>query len=154
MLAIISMPIAAQDNPLLVPYTTPYETPPFDKIQNAHYLPAFQEGIKQQAAEIAAIADNPSAPTFDNTVAAFDRSGELLSNVRAVFYGLLGTVTTPELQDIAKQLSPLLSTHSDNIWLNEKLFARMKAVYDQRATLKLSAEQHYLLELLYRNFQR
>ena len=154
LLALLYLPLAAQDNPLLVTPTTPFQTPPFDRIQNAHYLPAVQEGIRQHQAEIDAIINNPEAATFDNTDVALDMSGQLLDNVTAVFYSLLGTVNSPEMQDIANQLSPLLSTHNDDVWLNEKLFARVKAVYDKRAMLKLSGEQLYLLENDYRDFVR
>jgi len=152
--AAVCLPALAQDNPLLAPYTTPYQTPPFDKIQNAHFIPAVQEAIKLHDAEIQSIADNPAAATFDNTITAMDMAGELLSNVTGVFYSLSGTMNSPEIQDIAKQLSPLLSAHNDNIWLNEKLFARVKNVYDRRSSLKLSAEQLYLLGNMYRDFVR
>ena len=154
LLAVLHLPIAAQDNPLLVTPTTPYQAPPFDRIQNAHFLPAVQEAIKRHDAEIDEIANNTAAPTFDNTIVAMDMAGELLGNVTAVFYSLMGTMNSPEIQDIAKQLSPLMSTHNDNIWLNEKLFVRVKAVYDQRSSLKLNAEQLYLLENKYRDFVR
>jgi peptidyl-dipeptidase Dcp len=153
-LAVLIVPVAAQDNPLLVTPTTPYQTPPFDQIQNKHYLPAVREGIRMQQAEIDAIVNNPEAVTFDNTIVALDMSGQILDNVTAVFYSLLGTDTNPEMQDIANQLSPLLSAHNDNIWLNEKLFARVKAIFDQRTALKFSGEQLYLLEYNYRNFIR
>ena len=154
LLAVLSLPLAAQDNPLLVTPNTPFQTPPFDRIQNAHYLPAVQEGITRHQAQIDAIVDNPDAATFDNTIVAFDMSGQLLRDVTAVFYSLLGTITSPERQEIANQMSPLLSAHNDNIALNEKLFARVKSVYDQRAALKLSEEQIYLLENTYRGFLR
>jgi peptidyl-dipeptidase Dcp len=154
LLAILCLPLAAQENPFLGAYKTPYETPPFDRIQIAHYLPAVQEGIKRQQAEIDVIVNNPKAATFENTIVAFDMSGQLLGDVTAVFYSLLSSVTSPQMQDLANQLSPLLSAHNDNISLNEKLFARVKAVYDQRAKLKLSGVQLYLLENTYRGFLR
>jgi peptidyl-dipeptidase Dcp len=154
LLAVLSVPAVAQDNPLLVTPTTPFQTPPFDRIQNAHFLPAVQEGIRQHQAEIDIIVNNPEAATFDNTIVAMDMAGQLLDNVTSVFYSLLGTVTNPEMQDLANQLSPLLSAHNDNIWLNEKLFDQVRAVYDQRAALKLTVDQLYLLENYYRNFVR
>jgi peptidyl-dipeptidase Dcp len=155
LLAVLCLPMgAAEDNPFLGAYNTPFATPPFDRIQIGHYLPAVQEGINRQQAEIDAIVANPKAATFENTLVALDKSGKLLSDVNAVFYSLLSAVTSPQMQDIANQLSPLLSAHNDNIALNEKLFARVKAVYDQRARLKLSPVQLYLLENTYRGFLR
>jgi peptidyl-dipeptidase Dcp len=154
MLAFLSLPLAGQDNPFLVTPSTPFQTPPFDLIQNAHYLPAVQEGIRRQQAEVDSIANNQEAATFENMLAPLDKSGELLSTVTGVFYSLLGTVTTPEMQDLANEMSPLLSAHYDNISLNEKLFARIKAVHERRADLKLTAEQLYLLENTYRDFLR
>jgi len=154
LLAVLSVPSAAQDNPLLTTPATPFQSPPFDRIQNAHFLPAVHEGIRRHQADIDAIVDNSEAATFDNTVVALDMAGQLLGNVTAVFYSLLGTVTSPEMQDLANQLSPLLSAHYDNIWLNDKLFLRVKAVHDKVASLKLSGAQLYLLKYQYREFVR
>jgi peptidyl-dipeptidase Dcp len=154
LLAVLCLPLAAQDNPLLVTPNTPFQTPPFDRIQIAHYLPAFQEGIKRNQAEIDAIANNAMAATFENTIVALDMSGQLLGDVSAVFYSLLEAATSQPLQDLANELAPLLSTHNDNISLNDKLFARVKAVYDRRAKLKLDEAQRYLLENTYRVFVR
>lgn len=155
LLAVLCLPLAAAEgNPFLSAYNTPFQTPPFDRIQITHYLPAVQEGIKRHQAEIDAIVGNAKDATFENTIVALDRSGQLLGDVTAVFYSLLGAVTSPQMQALANQLSPLLSAHNDNISLNEKLFARVKAVYDQRARLKLSGVQLYLLENTYRNFLR
>ncbi|MFH2108403.1 MAG: M3 family metallopeptidase [Chrysiogenia bacterium] len=151
-------PIAAQqaqkDNPFFQARTTPFQTPPFDKITIGHYLPAFQEGIKREQAEIDAIAASRKAPNFANTIAAMDHSGIFLSDVGAVFYSLLSAETSPELQAIAREVSPLLSAHNDNISLNEKLFARVKAVYDQKQKLTLTAEESFLLENTYKGFIR
>jgi peptidyl-dipeptidase Dcp len=141
-------------NPLLAPYTTPLNTPPFNLIRNEHFLPAIKEGIRRQQAEIDAIVNNNAAPAFANTIAALDASGQLLSEVASVFGALQGADTTPEIQGIAKEISPLTSAHGDNIRLNEKLFARIKAVYDQRAKLKLTPEEQFLLENTYRDFVR
>ncbi|MDD4051856.1 MAG: M3 family metallopeptidase [candidate division Zixibacteria bacterium] len=154
LLAVLCLPAAAQDNPFLVTPTTPFQTPPFDRIQIDHYLPAIQEGINRHQAEIDAIVDDPQAATFDNTIVALDMSGQLLDNVAAVFYSLLGTNNSPERQEIANQMAPLLSAHNDNIALNEKLFTRVKSVYDERAALKLSEEQLFLLENTFRGFLR
>ncbi|MEI6613792.1 MAG: M3 family metallopeptidase, partial [Chrysiogenales bacterium] len=155
LLAVLCLPLAAAgDNPLLNPYRTPFDTPPFDRIQLGHYLPAVQEGIKRQQAEIDAIVANPKAPTFENTIVAFDMSGQLLGDVGSIFYALLEAATSQPMQDVANELAPLLSAHNDNINLNDKLFARVKAVYDRRAMLKLDAVQRYLLENTYLGFMR
>lgn len=154
LLAFLPLPLTAQDNPFLVTPNTPFQTPPFDQIKLEHYLPAVQEGIRLEQAEIDAIVNNPEPPTFDNTLVPLDTAGQLLDKVTSVFYSLLGTVTTPELQDLANQLSPLMSAHRDYISHNEKLFARVKAIYDESSRLKLSAEQLYYLENTYRDFVR
>jgi peptidyl-dipeptidase Dcp len=143
-----------QSNPFFQGRRTPFQVPPFDKIATKHYMPAFKEGIKQEQAEIDAIAASRQKPTFANTIAAMDRSGIFLGDVSAVFGALQGADTNPELQAIARDLSPLLAAHRDNIRLNEKLFARVKAVYEQRAKLPLSAEESYLLENTYKGFIR
>ena len=130
-------PWRAQDNPFLSPYKTPFQTPPFDRIQIGHYLPAVQEGIKRQQAEIDAIVANPKAPTFENTIVALDMSGHLARRCERRLLLAAERGNQPPMQDLANELAPLLSAHSDNISLNGKLFARVKAVYDQRAKLKL-----------------
>jgi peptidyl-dipeptidase Dcp len=109
----------------------------FDKIKNEHYLPAFEEGMKQQAAEIAAICNNPEAPTFANTIEALEYSGELLNDVQTVFSNYSGTLSNKELQAVSKEAMPLLSKHGDEISFNEKLFERVKAVYNQKAKERL-----------------
>jgi peptidyl-dipeptidase Dcp len=145
---------AQKDNPFFKARTTPFQMPPFAQIREEHYLPAIQEGIKREAAEIDAIVTSKKAPSFANTIAAMDHSGIFLGDVSAVFYALLGADTTPGLQAIAREVSPLLSAHRDNISLNEKLFARVKAVYDQRAKLPLTPEESHLLENSYKRFIR
>jgi peptidyl-dipeptidase Dcp len=141
-------------NPLFQARTTPFLVPPFDKITKEHYLPAFKEGIKREQAEIDAITARKQAPTFTNTIAAMDHSGIFLNDVSSVFYSLLSADTSPDLQAIARDLSPLLSAHQDNINLNEKLFVRVKAVYDGRKKLTLTPEESYLLENTYKGFIR
>lgn len=143
-----------KDNPFFQARTTPFQAPPFDKIFKEHYLPAFQEGIKREQAEIDAITAGKKAPSFANTIAAMDHSGIFLSDVSAVFYALLGAETNPDLQAIAREISPLLAAHADNISLNEKLFARVKAVHDQRQKLTLTPEESFLLENTYKGFIR
>jgi peptidyl-dipeptidase Dcp len=141
-------------NPFYTAYGTPFEVPPFDKIENEHFLPAFKEGIKQQADEIDAITNNSGAPTFENTIVAMDRSGELLSRVSSVFYNLSSANTNPEIQAISKEVAPMLSAHRDNISLNVKLFERVKSVYEQKDDLGLDTEQFMLLDKTYKKFVR
>lgn len=141
-------------NPFLEKYQTPYATVPFNLIKEEHYEPAFDEGIRRQNQEIDAIVNNSEAPTFENTIEAFERSGELLDRVNAVFSNMLGAETNDELQDIAQRIMPLLSEHSNNITLNEKLFKRVKSIYEQKEKLELSAEQSQLLDNIYDSFIR
>lgn len=141
-------------NPFLVKYQTPYATVPFNLIKAEHYEPAFHEGIRQHNQEIDAIIKNTDSPTFENTIEAYERSGELLDRVNAVFSNMLGAETNEELQKIAQQIMPLLSEHSNNITLNEELFGRVKSVYDQKNKLKLSTEQSQMLENIYDSFIR
>ncbi|MBW6499493.1 MAG: M3 family metallopeptidase [Bacteroidales bacterium] len=142
------------DNPFLSEYTTPFGVPPFDLIENEHFAPAMEEGMLQHDAEIDAIVNNPDLPTFENTIAALDYSGELLNKVSYVFYNFTSALTSPELEAIAQDLAPKMSAHSDNITLNPGLFARVQAVYEQRDNLSLTDEQMRLLELTYKNFIR
>lgn len=160
MLAIGNMlTIEAQENkqnmnPFFQPYSTPYEVPPFDKIKNEHFKPAILEGIKRHEAEINAIANNTAAPTFENTILAMENAGELLANVNIVFSNLNGANTNEEMQKIAKEVSPNLAAHNDNIYLNEKLFARVKAIWDKKESLGLNQEQAKILENLHKAFVR
>jgi peptidyl-dipeptidase Dcp len=142
------------DNPFFQEFNTPYGAPPFEQIENRHFLPAFREGIKQQQAEIDAIANNSEVPTFENTIAALDYSGVLLNSVSSVFFNVNGTDTDDERRAIALEVSPLLSEHADNIYMNDNLFQRVQTLYNQRATLGLNAEQNRLLENYHRNFIR
>lgn len=142
------------NNPFLAEYTTPYQIPPFDLIKNEHFEPAFTKAIEEHNKEIDAIVNNTEAPTFENTVAKLDYSGKLLKKVASVFFNYLSANTSDELQTIAEKVSPLLTAHGDNINLNPDLFARVKAVYEQRNTLNLNGEQLMLLENTYKNFVR
>ena len=146
--------INAQENPLLGAFTTPHETAPFTEIKNKHFLPALKEAIAQGEAEIKAIVDNSAPPTFDNTIVALERSGRLLSRTAGIFFNLLGAETNDELQEIAREASPLLTKYQIDISLNPVLFRRIKAVYEQRATLSLTQEQQMLLENSYLGFVR
>lgn len=141
-------------NPFFEAYDTPFEVPPFDKIKNEHFSPAILEGIKQQQAEIDAIVNNPEEPTFANTVEAMEKSGELLAKVSTVFYNFNSANTNDTLQAIAKELAPEISKHSDNISLNEKLFARVKTIWENKDNLGLNGEQQKLLEKTYKSFVR
>lgn len=141
-------------NPFFDTYSTPYQVPPFHLIKNEHFKPAILEGIKKQEAEIDAIVTNKEKPTFENTVLAMENSGKLLSRVSTVFYNLNSANTNEEIQSIAKELAPKLSAHNDNINLNDALFKKVKAVWDNQKNFKLNKEQAKILENLYKNFVR
>ena len=140
------------ENPLLTEQNTPYGVPAFDKIKLEHYRPAFDAAIQAYREEVAAITDNEEAPTFQNTIAALDRSGSLLAKVEGVFFNLLETDGNDEMNDLAEEVMPLLSECTDETLLNEKLFARVKAVYDQRESLDLTPEQLRLTEECYKSY--
>lgn len=144
----------ASSNPLLSKFETPFEVPPFDKIKNKHYMPAFIEGMKEQKKEIDAIVNNTEEPTFENTIVAMDNSGELLTTVSSIFDALKSADTNDSLNQIAKDVSPLLSKHSDDIALNDKLFQRVKSVFQNKEKLKLNTEQMMLLKKTYDGFVR
>jgi peptidyl-dipeptidase Dcp len=142
------------ENPFFSAYNTPFGVPAFDKIDTTDYMPAFTEGMKRQSAEIDSIVKNAEAPSFENTIYAFDRSGKLLTDVSKVFFNLNECNTNEQMQAIARRISPLLSEHSDNIFLNENLFKRIKAVYDKRNEMKLDSQQIRVTEKYYRDFVR
>ncbi len=141
-------------NPLLTESPLPYGAPQFDKIQTSDYMPAFQEAFRQGKQEIDAIVANPDAPTFQNTIEALEYSGSLVNKVGAIFYNLLEADATDELQDIAEKVSPLQTEYSMYISLNDKLFERIKTVYNQRESLGLEPDQMKLLEDTYKSFER
>ncbi len=143
-----------QENPFFTEYTTPFQVPPFDKIDTTDYMPAFMEGIKQHNADIDAIISNSAAPDFTNTILAFDKSGKLLTRVSKVFYNLNEAETNKQLQALARQLSPIMSKHGDDIALNEKLFAKIKSVYEKRKEMKLDSQQIRVVEKYFRDFER
>lgn len=142
------------DNPFFTEYDTPNGVPPFDKIKAEHFLPAFEEGIKQQAAEIDSITNNPEPATFENTLVALDESGQMLRKVSAVFNGLTGAETDSVLQKIDQEITPKLTEHGDNIVLNEKLFARIKAIHDDTTRTDYTTEQKMLINKYYKRFVR
>ncbi len=133
-------------------WDTPHGTYPFNEIKAEHYMPAFEEAMRQGLAEIDAIANNPKAPTFANTIEAYEKSGQMLSVVASCFYNLCSAETNDELQAIELELSPKMSEYSASILLNEKLFERIKAVYEQRDKLKLTKEQAKMLDDIYDGF--
>jgi peptidyl-dipeptidase Dcp len=139
-------------NPFYAPSTLPFQAPPFDKIEDAHYLPAIEAGMAQQRAEIEAIANHPAPATFENTLVPMEKSGQLLTRVLTAFGCVTGANTNPTLQDIKTQVAPRLAAHHDTIYLNPNLFARVSALYDQRETLNLDPESLRLLETTYDGF--
>jgi len=145
----------AQENPFFSEFKTPYQVPDFQKIKLEHYLPAYQEAIKQHDAEIAAIVNNKAKPTFENTIVALDNSGEMLGRVGSTFGNVMGTDGDKAMRDLAKQITPLTSKHYDDINFNEGLFKRVEAVYNnKKITSKLTTEQKMLLENTYKGFKR
>jgi peptidyl-dipeptidase Dcp len=141
-------------NPLLEPWNTPFGVPPFPEIKTNHYIPAFEEGMRFHEQEIRTIAENPAAATFANTIESLDRSGGMLTRVNNVFLSMNSSMTNDDMQRIARELAPRLSQHRDDILLDEKLFQRVKTVYDARDGLHMTAEQQMLLTRLYRRFAR
>jgi len=141
-------------NVLLEKFDTPFEVPPFDQIKQSDYVPAYKEAIKQHDAEIEAIVNNTEEPTFENTIEALELSGQLLNRIDNIFNNLTSTNSDSVMQAIAKEVSPLMSAHSDDIYLNDKLFARIKKVYEQKDNLKLDTEQAMLLDKTYKAFVR
>lgn len=152
--AVSDPPDAMTNNPLLKESSLPYHFPPFDRIKDEHYTAAFELGMVGQLQEIAAIADNPAPATFENTIVAMERSGDLLSRVRRIFFNLNGTLTNPNMQKVEKEIAPKLSAHSDAIRLNPALFARVQALYEKRESLELDPESKRLLERYHRDFVR
>jgi peptidyl-dipeptidase Dcp len=153
-LSYLPVMVNAQTNPLLGSFNTPHQTAPFPEIKNEHYLPAFREAIRQGEAEIKAIADNTSAPTFENTIEALERSGKLLTRTSGIFFNLTSAETSDELQQLAQEVSPLLTKFQNDITLNPVLFERIQKVYQQKDNLDLTVEQNTLLEKTYLNFVR
>ena len=143
-------------NPFLSEFETPYGTPDFDRIKVEHYEPAFLKGIEQQNEEIKAIVENPEEPSFENTIVALDNSGEILARVSGVFFALTEADTNDEMMALEAKIAPMLSEHSDNIFLNQELYKRVAAVHAQEEAgkIQLTTEQHYLLDKYYKEFIR
>lgn len=144
------------ENPFFSEFQSPYGSPDFDRIQLADYEPAFLKGIEQQNQEIKAIVENPEASTFENTIVALDNSGEILNRVSGVFFALTSADTNDELMALESKIAPMLSEHSDNIYLNEALYQRVAKVCEQEKSgaIQLTTEQHYLLEKYRKAFER
>lgn len=141
-------------NPFIKDFETPFGTPPFDKIKNEHFMPAFKQGMEVQQQEVNAIINDTLPPTFQNTIELLDRTGDMLGRVSAVFFSLQGANTNDKIQKIANDVTPLLTKHQDDIYLNVKLFLRIKTIYDLRSSSGLDPEQLKLLEDYYSNFVR
>lgn len=141
-------------NPFFTEYTTPYGVPPFDQIEVAHYKPALLKGMEEQTKEVEAIVSNPEEPTFENTIVALDQCGQLLQKAMYAFSGQSSVNTNDEIQELEREIYPMLSKHSDDISLNPALFARVKAVYENQAKFNLDKEQKKLLEETYKGFVR
>lgn len=142
------------NNPFFKEYTTPFQVPPFNEIKLEHFMPGVDAGIEDHLAEIKAITDNREEPTFDNTILAFDQSGLLLYRVSQTFFNLNSANTNDEMQAAAREITPKLSAHRDNISLNKELFQRVKSVYDRRNELNLNADQIRTVEKYYSDFAR
>lgn len=143
-----------KDNPFLTEYDTPYEVPPFDKIKYEHYMPAIIKGIELHNAEVDSIVNNPEPATWENTIFALDMSGEVLSRVTSVLFALESSDNTDELQAVAEEALPLITAHADEVYMNQRLFKRVKTVYDEREGMNLAEDQLRLLEKQYRHFVR
>jgi peptidyl-dipeptidase Dcp len=147
-------PDSMKNNPLLQEYDTPFQTPPFDEIKTEHFMPAVREAMEQNRAEIDAIVNNQEAPTFENTIAAYDRAGDLLSRVTAAFFTLNRSDTNEELQALAREITPELTKHRNEIQLNPVLFEKIQCLYQKRDSLNLDAQQMRTLEKYYDDFVR
>jgi peptidyl-dipeptidase Dcp len=157
-LGLIASPVLASgaefgpDNPFFAPSALPFQAPPFDKIKDSDYQPAIEAGMAEQRKEMQAIADNPAPPTFENTIVAMEKSGQLLRRAQAAFSAVSAANTNPEMQKVRSIEAPKLAAHRDAIYLDAKLFQRVTAIYNQRASLKLDAESLRLVEHTYDEF--
>ena len=149
---LLAGPALAQENPFAKPSTLPYQAPRFDIIKDRDYQPAFDAGMKQHLAEIEAIAGSKAAPSFDNTITAMERSGRMLDRVANTFFSVAQANSNPQLEKVETAMAPRLAAHNDAIYLNAKLFARVKALYDKRSALKLDGEALQALTIYYKQF--
>ena len=150
----ISAELKKDENPFLKKFNTPFNVPPFNIIKEEHYVPAFKEGIKENRLEIDKIINNSERPTFENTIEELELSGKLLRKISMVFFSLLSSNTTGGMQQIAREVAPLLSENSDDIFLNEKLFERINALFGKKESLNLNTEQLKLIGEIYKDFKR
>ncbi len=141
-------------NPFYMPSTLPFQAPPFDQIKDSDYQPAIEAGMTEKLKEVRVIADDPAAPTFENTIVAMEKTGTLLQRVLAAFYGVTGANTNPELERVQREEAPRMAANHDAIFLDSKLFARVAAVYEARESLELNPEALRLVEIYYRQFVR
>ena len=139
-------------NPLLEHFTTPHQTPPFDRIETRHYEPAFDQAIEEAKQEIKAISTSAEAPDFENTIVALDQAGEKLSTISSIFFNLNSACTNEEMQQIAQRVSPKLTEYGNSVYMNPELFARVKKVYESRDRQSLTPEQSTLLEDTWKSF--
>ena len=146
--------MSLENNPLILPFGTPYNTPPFHLIKEEHYLPAFIEAIKIGKEEIDTVVKNTDTPTFDNTLNALENCGELVTTISEIFFNLNSAETNDEIQKIAQEVSPLLTEYGNDIMLNEALFNRIKHVWENTDKPTLSGEENRLLEKSYKSFTR
>nr|WP_291859419.1 M3 family metallopeptidase [Marinilabilia sp.] len=148
-------PDMIDNNPLLKPFETPHQTAPFDQLTEDHFLPAFEHALKEGRADIHNIINNPETPTFENTIEKMEKSAELLGRISSIFFNLNSAETNDKIQSIAREVSPMLSDFSNDIWLNEKLFERVKKVYEnQKESSSLNKEEQKLLENTFKAFAR
>src|ERR1051325_5289830 len=155
LLVLLALPLAAQQtNPFFTESTLQYQAPPFDKIKDTDYQPALEEGMKRLLAEVDKIANQSEGPTFANTIESMERTGDLLTRTAKVFFGLAQADTNDTIQKVQQEEAPKLAATQDEIYLNPKLFARVRTLFDDRDKLGLDAEQKFLLERYYRNFVR
>ena len=143
-----------ESNPFFTEFQTEYGVPSFDKIKLENYEPAFLKGIEEQNQNIQAIIASPEVPTFDNTIVALDNSAPILDRVSAIFFNMTDAETTDELTELSIKMAPVLSEHEDNISLNQELFKRVNAVYQQKDSMNLTTEQQRLLDKTYKGFVR
>ena len=141
-------------NPFFQEWNTQYQVPPFLQIKDEHYMPAFEKGMEENLAEIDSIVNNPEEPTFENTIEELERTGKLLTKVQRVFSNLAGSNTNPKLQELQRELSPMISAHYDKIALNEGLFLRVESIWNNRENFSLTDEQVKLLKDTRKQFIR
>ena len=158
LVGLITSPALASDaefgpsNPFFAPSSLPFQAPPFDKIKDEDYQPAMEAGMAEELKEVQAIANNPAPPTFENTIVAMEKSGQLLRRVQQAFYAVSAANTNPALQKVRSIEAPKLAAHQDAIHLDAKLFERVAAIYQERASLKLNSESLRLVEYIYDKF--